>query len=929
MSGAIYVCIKQFNARLGDELNLKVGDRIEVLADDSEYNDGWYMGRNVVSNKVGLFPKLFTQLAVDTKPLEPTLLRSRSRRLPSGASSSAASNGSKQRDASYPATPSLAKAANGLDKTPADVHHTMNEIDKALHELQVLSLLDPQKGHSRSESALLLTQDLNPLKAASWTPKQVSLYFAIVLGFDMEVAGKFARHKITGEILFELDLAHLKELEIDSFGTRFEVYKEIDKLKQINNRAKTQASSQPTRSVEPARAEEATQEPDALASKRVLRTSPPFNNSDDDRAQAKANEKSLLLPSVQLDTSKKSATVARTPSAASRLMYGHLRTRSQSMENIPQYLTPKSPTNEYPVPGSFMSPRKAPEPPSASPMNKNYRFGGSPMTPQNNYGHLGLYMTRTNASSAALSQTGNGNGNGNGGFLRPASSIYDGSVLTHHRRESSNLSNSHRRHSSVFSFLSGNNDENTGGKEKLQSQNLYKGPSTPARTTASPGKRLSRFFGDSELTNFGDDAVDIDEVGLSPKKDRNNSTVSTDAKKKENPQGRLKSLRSVSTQNFRNLTVLKKLKTSAFQEGIREINPDDAIKTSNFSGWMSKKSGSTLGWRSRYFTLHGTRLSYFTSLRDKREKGLIDITAHKVIPISTEGDQSASNDKYIALYAALTGFGRYCFKLVPPAPGFKKGLTFTQPKTHFFAVETQEEMRGWLKALMTATIDIDDSVPVVSSCNTPTVTLAKAQELLAKAREETKLKDEELRAKGFIRDGEYFDDSTNGLTFYNNSVTSDEASPVVGSIDETTISSNTGGNATALPKLSVDTLSKSYRSPGTPQASTNSGGFASPYLLASGLLSPKLGPPSGSVSTNSTPYLPQNKEISEESLEVSQDLVRPPTSDEHSKSQSSLGSSSPKPVFANSNGRVLSGKNKKEKLLAYTSDGSFVIKSKK
>lgn len=918
MSGAIYVCIKQFNARLGDELNLKVGDRIEVLADDSEYNDGWYMGRNVVLNKVGLFPKLFTQIAVDTKPLEPTLLRSRSRRLPSNPP---ASNGGKPKEAGPPSTPAPQKV-NGLDKTPTDVHHTMNEIDKALHELQVLSLLDPLKGHARNESALLLTQDLNPLKALSWTPKQVSLYFAIVLGFDMDVAGKFARHKITGEILFELDLAHLKELEIDSFGTRFEVYKEIDKLKQINSRAKSQSSSHlPQQAETTSRAEEPS-EHDALGLKRVLRTSPPFNNSDDD----KSKDKSSLLPSVQLDTGKKSSSsVARTPSTASRQLYAHLRTRSQSLENIPQYLTPKSPIGDYPVPGSFMSPRKAPEPPSASPMNKSYRFGGSPMTPQNNIAHLGLYMTRTNASSAALSQT--GNGNGNGGLLRPASSVYDGSVLTHHRRESSNVSNSHRRHSSVFSFLSNTNDETLAGKEKLQSQNLYKGPSTPARPIASPNKRVLRFFADSELTNFGDDSVDIDEVGLSPKKERNDSTASVDTKKKENPQGRLKSLRSVSTQNFRNLTVSKKLKTSAFQEGIREINPDDAIKTSNFSGWMSKKSGSTLGWRSRYFTLHGTRLSYYTSLRDKREKGLIDITAHKVIPISTEGDQSASNDKYIALYAASTGFGRYCFKLVPPAPGFKKGLTFTQPKTHYFAVETQEDMRGWLKALMTATIDIDDSVPVVSSCNTPTVTLAKAQELLAKAREETKLKDEELRAKGFVRDGEYFDDSTNGLTFYNNSVTSEEASPIVGSIDETTISSNTGGNSSSVPKLTVDTSSKTYRSPGTPQALNNSGGFASPYLLASGLLSPKLGPASGSVSNTSTPYLPQTT-VSEETSEISEKSLKA-ASDERTKSLASLVPSSPKPVFTNSSGRVLSGKKKKEKLLAYTSDGSFVIKSKK
>ena len=69
-------------------------------------------------------------------------------------------------------------------------------------------------------------------------------------------------------------------------------------------------------------------------------------------------------------------------------------------------------------------------------------------------------------------------------------------------------------------------------------------------------------------------------------------------------------------------------------------------------------------------------------------------------------------------------------------------------------------MRAWVKALMQATIDIDDSVPVVSSCSTPTVSLNKAQELLAKAREETKLRDEQLKANGYIRSLEDINDTS-------------------------------------------------------------------------------------------------------------------------------------------------------------------------
>lgn len=859
----VYECIKQFNARLGDELTLKVGDRIEVLADDSEYNDGWYMGRKVADSKVGLFPKSFTRI-VESAHADPSLLRSRSRRLPSNPNkkSGAVSNGSGDPAAS-------SKSASTKDSDDAArankdyVNSAMDEIDKALNELGVSSL-DPSKGHLRNPSALSFTQDLNPLKASEWTPKQVSSYFAIVLGFDMDVAGKFARHKITGDILFELDLAHLKELEINSFGTRFEVYKEIEKLKQIATRAKSSLAHHQKRPGS-VRADSHDKNRNSVF---VQHAPLPFNNSDEDNSP----EPTQLLPSVHLPSAREDPIhqpLARNASLASKKSFTHHRTRSQSMENILSYGTPKARVDS-PSNASFLSPRKAPEPPATSPMNRSFKFGGSPLTPlSNNHGSLSFYMTRTSASTAAL-------GTYPGSTLRPASSIYDGPGIAHqrqgsnasHNRRGSNVS--HKRHSSVFLFLSGNNDEE---KEKFKSHNLYKSPQHKDPPPASPLR-------DSHYSPH--DAVDLDEVGLSPKKTK-------EVKSEKKDVGRLKTLRSVSTQNFRNLTGLKKLKTSAFQEGIREINPDDAIKTANHSGWMAKKSGNTIGWRSRYFTLHGTRLSYFTSLRDKREKGLIDITAHKVVPISSESETTATNDKYIALYAALTGYGRYCFKLIPPAPGFKKGLTFTQPKTHYFVVETADEMRHWLKALMTATIDIDDSVPPVSSCSTPTVSLAKAQELLAKAREETKLKDEELRARGFFRDGDYTGDFTGSTTLLNDSATSDEASPLVGSIDETTISSTTPGGA--QPRLSVDTLTKYYRSPSTPQISSSSGGFASPYLLASGMMSPKQATTHSRKDyfgdyENKTPTLAE-----EDSFEVDSDTKL-------------------KLIFANSNGRVLSGSRK-------------------
>ena len=104
ITGSIYLCIKQFNARLGDELSLKIGDKVEVLADDSEYNDGWYMGKNLLTEEVGLYPKGFTQILQSQRPEHP-LLRSRSRRVMKGSKNNS------------PNTTTLSKIADSMQNT--------------------------------------------------------------------------------------------------------------------------------------------------------------------------------------------------------------------------------------------------------------------------------------------------------------------------------------------------------------------------------------------------------------------------------------------------------------------------------------------------------------------------------------------------------------------------------------------------------------------------------------------------------------------------------------------------------------------------------------------------------------------------------------------------------------------------------------------
>lgn len=179
-----------------------------------------------------------------------------------------------------------------------------------------------------------------------------------------------------------------------------------------------------------------------------------------------------------------------------------------------------------------------------------------------------------------------------------------------------------------------------------------------------------------------------------------------------------------------------KKNTTAFLEGIRSITPEEAMKDATCSGWMHKKSSGKMGtWKKRFFTLHGTRLSYFGSFNDSKERGLIDITGHRVVPIKDD-------DKLVALYAASTRSGKYIFKLLPPQPGSKKGLTFTQPRVHYFAVDSKEDVKNWLAALIKASIDIDDSVPVVSSYAMPTISLTEAKQMLEDAKTEMSLREQ-------------------------------------------------------------------------------------------------------------------------------------------------------------------------------------------
>ncbi|KAJ8608132.1 hypothetical protein MRB53_039811 [Persea americana] len=77
--------------------------------------------------------------------------------------------------------------------------------------------------------------------------------------------------------------------------------------------------------------------------------------------------------------------------------------------------------------------------------------------------------------------------------------------------------------------------------------------------------------------------------------------------------------------------------TSAYQRGLEKKTPREMMDGCDYCGWMKKRSANLMTtWKPRLFVLRGRRLSYFYSENDTEEKGVIDISNHRVLPANNE-----------------------------------------------------------------------------------------------------------------------------------------------------------------------------------------------------------------------------------------------------------------------------------------------------
>ncbi|KAA8647331.1 hypothetical protein EYZ11_004073 [Aspergillus tanneri] len=202
--------------------------------------------------------------------------------------------------------------------------------------------------------------------------------------------------------------------------------------------------------------------------------------------------------------------------------------------------------------------------------------------------------------------------------------------------------------------------------------------------------------------------------------------------------------------------IKSKKDTSAYTRGLEKKTPQEQMEGCDFSGWMKKRSSNLMTtWKPRLFVLRGRRLSYYYSENDTEERGLIDITAHRVLradndpiialhatitgatvsptsPSNASATDLASSDKASASESSLrgsksSGDGPFFFKLVPPKTGVSRTVQFTKPAIHYFQVASIKEGRLWMAALMKATIERNLGLPVETTNKQHTISLKEAR----------------------------------------------------------------------------------------------------------------------------------------------------------------------------------------------------------
>ncbi|KAG4264393.1 hypothetical protein FPRO03_08648 [Fusarium proliferatum] len=802
--GDTLIVIHDFQARSSDELSLAKGDRVELIERDDEFGDGWFLGRHLVNNNNGLFPEVYTRPAPRNIPTSTFSASKAQTAQQEQAWDSSADTGTKEENelqqpqnrnlvtlplnnvksepslvpSEPPVLPALSQLTTQNQDSPV-LHETLTVIDEHITDLRSpasnggLRAIANDSGseysstHPDQRASYIQGEETDEEEEGfhtrdeveSWSPDDVAEYL-FTSGVEKHHCEVFRDQEISGEVILGMDQSSLfiKAFDLGSVGRRLKTWHKIKAL-QDENTPKASPTFGGSHAQESSNRASHIKRPSA-ASIRELNHSRRHSSSTDFRPAGPAT----ASPAVPVPRIATSGTFPGSETAHKKQpSFDRNWTLGNAYSQPPQ--RPLSSTGLQ----DLLSPSGAEAQDSGVDADRGYFSGTEVDGRKRNL----LRKRDSNAESRKSSYAEEQRVRSATAMARQSrfgsvGSIAEGGISSAAQKYYGIQSGAHRRTASAASESTMNmpppNDVPSPTVTKLDTS------VSSARSTASPMSSRHQGFNSDWLSSMVNKPIALaggkgmraisDNLSL----DRSKASTPTDSTNKDflvdspartgstTPSGgasfdlespdTAKSPSTPVTQVNKKAGKKGKKETSAYTRGLLKISPKEASKDADYSGWMRKKSSNLMTtWKPRFFVLKGRRLAYYYSEDDDQEKGLIDISFHRVLP--------ADNEKLTGLHATITSLGGqsmpasqngdddlekgddsiFIFKLVPPRAGLSRAVNFTKPTVHYFAVPNLKQGRLWMAALMKATIDRDDTKPITTTYQQKTISLSKAKQM--------------------------------------------------------------------------------------------------------------------------------------------------------------------------------------------------------
>ncbi|KAL6799191.1 hypothetical protein GGI42DRAFT_361641 [Trichoderma sp. SZMC 28013] len=807
--GDVLMVIHDFIARSSDELSLKKGDRVELLERDDEFGDGWFLGRHVANNNTGLFPEVYTRpnpravsnptstpAFVASQPLSPLVevtqeasLQGTANNLAS-ASTSAVPLSSSAMPSALPAHLVKAESApvsglggtgspiSGLDSTGQDefLNETLNVINEHITHLQS----PPGTSHgnaaatdSGSEYSVAIDHRMSYIQGEetdeeeeavhsraeveAWSPDDVAEYL-FTEGVEKHHCEVFRDQEISGEVLLSMDQSSLfiKDFDLGSVGRRLKTWQKIKALQdevsvdEPDSRRATHTRGSDGGSEDAKRTRSRTS---TLTGNSISRpTSVQARRLSLAQSSNKASPAAHMTPTNGTQESP-SRTHLKRPSAASIRDLNHSRRHSSTEFRLPgsNATVPKVSANANLSAGDGVH-KKQPS------FDRNWTLGGAvsqtsqrPLSSTGLQEMLGVSEQDLQDSAVELDRgyfSGTEVDGRKRNVLRKRDSANYGTQQSYADEQRDGPAPAVTKLDTVVSPTQTESSPIVGKAQGLGSDWLSSVTKPVGKATRPAMRAISDKLTFERSKAGGSADLSTNEPPLPSPVRTGSSTASAGQSLDLDSHEGLKSPVTATAPSNKKGGKKGKKETSAYTQGLLKIPPQVAMKDADYYGWMKKKSSNLMTtWKPRFFVLKGRRLAYYYSEDDDQEKGLIDISFHRVLP--------ADNERLTGLHATLTGAGggpsmpgshsspagddgagvdkgddtMFIFKLVPPRAGLSKGVSFTKPTVHYFAVPNLKQGRLWMAALMKSTIERDDTQPITTTYQQKTISLAKAKQM--------------------------------------------------------------------------------------------------------------------------------------------------------------------------------------------------------